>query len=93
MLENKKDILDKVVDLGLSIITETSVSTITYYYKGIEYYNKLIEDLEEHKPLFFQKKKINDYNTKLKEYNNELSKLYSKVKSEIKMLTEIQEML
>lgn len=63
----------------------------TVYYKGIEYYNKLIENLEEHKPLFFQKKKLINYNAKLKEYNDELSKLYSKIDKEINLIDEFEE--
>jgi len=31
-----------------------------------------------------------EYNIKLKEYNNELSKLYSKMKDEIKLITKIE---
>ena len=93
MIENNKELLDKVVDLGLSMIVETSVATINYYGSGIEYYRKLIKDLELHKPLFFQKKKIIEYNTKLKEYNYELSKLYSKMESEIKLINEVENIL
>lgn len=88
MLKNNvdKEIIDKVIDLGLLMSDELSKATINYYGSGIEYYRKLIEDLEEHKPLFFQKKKIIEYNTKLKEYNHELSKLYSKMETEINLL-------
>lgn len=81
-----KEIINKVIDLGLLMLDKISGATINYYGSGIEYYRKLIEDLEEHKPLFFQKKKIIEYNTKLKEYNDELSKLYSKMKTEINLL-------
>ena len=88
--DNDKKIINKIVDLGLSMITETSGATINYYGYGIEYYRNLIKDLEEHKPLFFQKKKLNDYNVKLKEYNDELSKLYSKMESEIKLINEVE---
>ena len=89
MLNNNidKELITKVLDLGLSAITEISVATINYYGNGIEYYRKLIEDLKEHKPLFFQKKKMEDYNAKLKEYNDELSKLYSKMDDEIKFIS------
>ena len=82
-----KEIINKVIDLGLLISDEISVATINYYDSGIEYYRKLIKDLEEHKPLFFQKQKLNDYNAKLKEYNDELSKLYSKMDDEIKFIS------
>ena len=92
MLKNNiyKEILDKVIDLGLLMSDELSVITINYYGRGIEYYKKLIKDLEEHKPFSFQKRKMIEYNNKLKEYNNELSKLYSKMEDEIKLITKIE---
>lgn len=37
------------------------------------------------------KKKLENYNAKLKEYNNELSKLYSKMESEIKLISNVKE--
>ena len=39
------------------------------------------------------KKKLENYNAKLKEYNNELSKLYSKMESEIKLINKIGNVL
>ena len=87
---NNKDLINKVIDLNLLMSDEISISTINYYGSGIEYYRKLIKDLESYKPLFFQKRKMEDYNSKLKEYNDELSKLYSKIKEEINLITKIE---
>ena len=88
-----KEIIDKVIDLSLLMSDELSGATINYYGSGIEYYRKLIENLELHKPLFFQKYKLNDYNAKLKEYNDELTKLYSKMENEIKLINEVENIL
>ncbi len=87
---NNKDLINKVIDLSLLMSDEISISTINYYGRGIEYYKKLIKDLEEHKPFSFQKRKMIKYNNKLKEYNNELSKLYSKMEDEIKLINIIR---
>ena len=82
-------LINKLIDYCLKLGIDDSELLIQYYGSGIEYYRTLIKDLEKNKPLFFQKKKMNDYETKLKEYNDELSKLYSKMQEEINMITEM----
>ena len=86
-------LISKLVDYGLKLGIEDSELLIQYYGSGIEYYRNLIKDLEKNKPLFFQKKKFIEYNTKLKEYNVELSKLYSKMEDEIKFINEVENIL
>lgn len=93
MKNNNKKNLEKFIQLSLLTSIDNSGDLIRYYGSGIEYYRKLINDLEFNKPLFFQKKKLINYNIKLKEYNDELSKLYSKMENEINLIIKMQEIL
>lgn len=85
--------------------TELAVSLLkftTYYFiensnlnlklieKRIQFYQTLINDLKDDKPLFFQKKKLID-NNKLEEYNKKINDLYIEFNEEIMLLEKLNE--
>lgn len=59
--------------------------------KRIQFYQTLINDLKDDKPLFFQKKKLIDYNNKLEEYNKKINDLYIEFNEEIMLLEKLNE--
>lgn len=59
--------------------------------KRIQFYQTLIGNLKDNKPLFFQKKKLLEYNNKLEECNNKINELYFEFHEETKLLEKLYE--
>lgn len=74
-------------------LIEDSNSNLETLKNRIQFYRELIKNLEDEKPLFFQKKKLIDYNNKLEEYNNKINDLYIEFYEEITLLEKLYEQI
>ena len=72
-----KDIVEQLLKLNIKYSIEDSHYNIKFLNTRIRLYKDLISDLENNKPLFFQKKKLTLYNSKLDEYKNKIDELYA----------------
>ena len=58
---------------------------------SIKFYRTLINDLEDNKPFFFQKKKLIEYNNKKEEYESKISELYTQLNDEMKLIEKLSD--
>lgn len=56
---------------------------IDIFMKQIDIYQGRIQILEKHKPFWFQKEKLIEYNNKMEDLENEVMKMYSLIEEEI----------
>ena len=95
--EVKQKIMEKYNSLINDKITEfCSTNEIQCLNKSIKslnnrinFYHLLIKHLEENKPLFFQKKRLIEYEQKHKEYDIKIEVLYTKLGEEVSILEEL----
>lgn len=52
----------------------------------LKFYQSLLDDLKQDKPLFFQREKLIEYNNKLEQYTNKINNLYTEFNDELKIL-------
>lgn len=52
------------------------LNEIEHFYNEINFYQVLLNHLKDEKPFFFQKKKIIEYNLKVREYSDKIELLY-----------------
>lgn len=57
----------------------------------IDFYQTLINQLNENRPLFFQRKKLINYNNKFNEYYEKINNLYIELNKEINLLEKLYE--
>lgn len=82
-------LLDNLFKLNTKYAIEDSNINVAIINKRIEIYQSLIDNLEENKPLSFEKKKLIEYNNKLKEYNSKISYLYDELSKEIELIAKL----
>lgn len=87
------DLNEKILKLCLCNAIEDSNLTIQFIDTRIKFYTTLIEQLEDNKPFFFQKKKLIEYNNKLEEYNDKISDLYRQMGEETELIIKMHEQL
>lgn len=83
------NLIDSLFKLNTKYAIEDSNINVAIINKRIEIYQSLIDNLEENKPLSFEKKELIEYNNKLKEYNSKISYLYDELSKEIEMLDKL----
>lgn len=90
---NKNDDNIELTNLLLKFTTnhliDDTILNLEMLEKRIKLYHNLIKNLEDKKPLFFQKKKLIEYNDKLEEYNNRINELYIEFYNETKLLEKL----
>ncbi len=59
--------------------------------KQITFYENQINHLKEHKPFFFQKRKLQKHNNKIKEYEDKINVIYDKMGEEIDFIIDSYE--
>ncbi len=85
--KNKEnDILESLIKLNIKHEIENSNMNIKLYGIKIKYYQNLLGKLESNKPLFFQKKRIIEYNKKIDEYNKIIDELYQNIEKEYELI-------
>ena len=82
--------IKKFIDYSFDIAIEDSNLIIKYYNDKLNYYEKLIEMEEKNKPLFFQKKKLMEYNTRLSEYKKIIEDTKNKLNKEIDLVIKLK---
>lgn len=83
------NITDKIAQYCIVNEIKYSNRAISFINTRIKLYSTLLEHLEDSKPLFFQKRRIIEYNKKAKEYNDKLENLYNELDEEITLMGKI----
>lgn len=85
MKDNDK-LIEQLLELNIKNSIKDSNTNIRLLDNRIRYYQILLNNLENNKPLFFQKKKLIAYENKKKEYKTKINELYIKIEEEIKLI-------
>lgn len=84
---NKKnsdnELVTKVIDLCLLNSIEESKLYLKFLDNQINLYQSHIDFLENTKPYFFQKKKLEEHNKEIEKYENKIRDIYIKIEQEI----------
>lgn len=91
-MNKKKDsdeLFDKLLKLNIKYAIEDSNINMRMIDNRIKFYQTLINHLEDNKPLFFQKKKLIEYNNKKEEYENKISELYTQLGEEYEIIEKL----
>lgn len=84
---NKDDnLFELLLKLDIKKAIDDSNTNIEMINKRIKIYQTLINDLEENKPLIFQKKALLEYNKQLDEYKAKIIDLYKEIEDELDMI-------
>ena len=84
-----KELVDMLLKLNIKYAIEDSNINIRMIDNRIKFYQTLIEHLEDNKPLFFQKKKLIEYNNKKEEYNTKINDLYAQLGEEVDLIDKL----
>lgn len=74
------------------LIEETNFNLKSMEIK-LKFYQSLKDGLKDDKPLFFQKKKLIEYNNKLEEYTKKIDSIYIEFNEELKILEKLYEQI
>ena len=85
-MNKDNELFELLLKLDIRKAINDSNTNIVMINKRIKIYQTLINDLEDNKPLFFQKKALLEYNKQLDEYNTKLNDLYKEIEDEIDMI-------
>lgn len=85
MKDNDK-LIEQLLELNIKNSIKDSNTNIRLLDNRIKFYQTLLNNLENNKPLFFQKKKLIEYENKKKEYNTKINKLYIDLGEEVKLI-------
>jgi len=85
-VKDKDKLIEQLLELNIKNSIKDSNTSIRLLDNRIKFYQKLLDNLEKNKPLFFQKKKLIEYENKKKEYNTKINELYIKVEEELKLI-------
>lgn len=86
--ENDK-LLEQLLELNIKNSIKDSNTSIRLLDNRIKFYQTLLDNLEKNKPLFFQKKKLIEYENKKKEYNTKINELYIEIEKEVCLIKKI----
>ena len=87
--DNDNELFEKLLELNIKYAIEDSNINMRMIDNRIRFYQSLINNLEDNKPFFFQKKKLIEYNNKKEEYENKISQLYSQLREEYEMIEKL----
>ncbi len=82
----KENVTGKIINLSLIHQIEESNSYVRILHNQIKFYQTEIDFLNNNKPLFFQKRKLEKHNKKIDEYGKKISNIYIKLEKEINLL-------
>lgn len=86
---NDNELVESLLKLNIKYAIEDSNINMRMIDNRIKFYQSLINHLEDNKPLFFQKKKLVEYNSKLEEYNSKIRDLYDELGKECEMIEKL----
>lgn len=95
MSKKNKDneLLNKVIDLCLIYGIKDSELYLKVLDNKIKFYQSQIRFLEDTKPLFFQKNKLEEHNKKIEEYEQIITNAYLQMNEEVDMIFKMQNSL
>lgn len=80
---NYNETIKKIIDLSLTFLNKESKCWIDIMCTKIKFCELQKQYLLENKPLFFQKKKLKEYNIKIKDIDDTIMKILSDIEEEI----------
>lgn len=89
--DEENDLVNKVIDLILSYNIKESELRLEFLNHQVKMYQDEIKYLDNTRPFFFQKKKIQEHNLKLEECENKLFETYKKIEDEFDLIHKMQE--
>lgn len=90
MKTNENEVVNKILDLCMYHQIEESINFIKIIECQIKFCYSQLELLEDNKPLWFQKKKLNNYFKEKEELELKLEEYYRKINEELKMIEKIK---
>lgn len=87
------ELLNKIIDLNLMYGIKDSELYLKFLDNQIKFYQTEIDILQNTKPFFFQKRKLEEHNKKIERYEQEISNVYKKMNEEAELIIEMQKSL
>ena len=84
------ELIRKIVNLNIKQANEKTKLDIEYLMIKIKKYESLINVLKTNKPLFFERKKLIEYNNRLSEYDSKINELYDEIGKELNLYHKIE---
>ncbi len=91
--KNNTQLVEPLLKLTMHHLIEDSNLNLKFIEARMKFYQTLLADIKDDKPLFFQKKKLVEYNSKLEEYTGKIDELSTQFNEELKMLEELYEQI
>jgi hypothetical protein len=88
--KEENELLNKIIDLGLIYGIKDSEQYLDFLGNQINFYEQQIEFLEDIKPLFFQKRKLEEHNKKIDEYEQKIYETYQKMNEEVDLIIKMR---
>lgn len=85
----KDKLLEQLLELNIKNSIKDSNTYIRLLDNRIRFYQELLDNLENNKPLFFQKKRFIEYENKKNEYNTKINELYIEIEKEVCLIEKI----
>ena len=89
--KNNDELFKSLLELNIKFAIENSNIKLNRINNKIDFYQTLINQLNENRPLFFQRKKLINYNNKFNEYYEKINNLYIELNKEINLLEKLYE--
>lgn len=89
MKDNDK-LIEQLLELNIKNSIKDSNTNIRLLDNRIKFYQTLLNNLENNKPLFFQKKKLIAYENKKKGYIAKINALYIEIEKEVCLIEKIK---
>ena len=90
-LKDENKVSESLIKLNIKYAIEDSNINLRLYGIKLQYYQNLLNQLENNKPLFFQKRKLIDYENKRVEYNRKIDELSTKMEEEFNLLVNLEQ--
>lgn len=87
---NENEVVNKILDLCMYHQIEESINFIKIIECQINFRSSQLELLEDNKPLWFQKKKLNNYFKEKEELELKLEEYYKQINEELKMIEKLK---
>ncbi len=88
---NKNELIEKIINLSLVQNIESIKLYINTLEMEIKFYQAYLQHLENTKPLFFQRKKLDKYNKEVAECEEKIRNIYLKIEQEISEIEKIKD--
>ena len=89
--KNNDELFKSLLELNIKFAIENSNIKLNMINNKIDFYQTLINQLNENRPLFFQRKKLINYNNKFNEYYEKINNLHIELNKEINLLEKLYE--